>query len=149
MFQSTRKINVSGLVNSALSSSMGNYDCRGASIGIESWKSKFLSFIGCHLWGEWKRLLYLLLKEKRPLLHYRKSLNFWQPPNQSISSFKPSSGTYAGFVILFRIKPISEGTLSHTFRNAHFISTFPFAIMLLCRGKEGRHSEHGKVLRAT
>ena len=112
---------------------MGNYDCRGASIVLESRKSQFLWFICCHLWGEWKRLLYLLLREKRPLLYNRKSSTFWQLPNQSRSSFKPSSGTYAGFVILLKIKPISEGILSPKFRNAHFtsMSTFPFAEMLL------------------
>ena len=55
---------------------MGNYDCRGALIGVRSRKVSVLSCIRCHLWDEREGRLYLLLSEKRPLLPYRKSLTF-------------------------------------------------------------------------
>ena len=113
---------------------MGNYDCRGASIGMESRKSQSLSFTCCHLWGEWKRFLYLLLRGKRPLLHYRKSSTFWQPPNQSRRSFKSWVRCLSRVHYCFRSN--YEGTYHiNPGMRTLYVDFFPFAEMLLCRGK--------------
>ena len=61
---------------------MGNYDCRGASIGMGYWKSNLRHSYVAIFGYDWKRLLYLLLGEKRPLLPRRKSLTFFAGPNQ-------------------------------------------------------------------
>ena len=53
--------------------------------GLEkSFYSTVTERLSCHLWQRMKRLLYLLLIEKRPLLLYRKSSTFFSGSDQRV-----------------------------------------------------------------